>query len=82
MPILDEGEFQKLKEVLDLAPSENNPDEIYNVKQWCKVLVSRLERTTKEIVDLGGTVYDLRKRNSELIADKQRLEGLLSEDKK
>jgi hypothetical protein len=80
MPILDEGEFQKLKEVLDLPPSENNPDEIYNIRQWCKVLVSRLERKQKEIVDMGSTLFDLRKRNALLIQDKQRLEELLNED--
>lgn len=82
MPILDEGEFQKLKEVLDLAPSENNPDEIYNVKQWCKLLVARLERKQKACTALEATVYELKIKISGHIQEKQRLEELLNEDTK
>ena len=80
MPILDEGEFQHLKIILDLPESENNPDEIYNVKQWCKVLVSRLERNQKDNETLQGTVHDLRQRNAQLIMERQRIEELLNED--
>lgn len=79
MPILDDDEFKKLKEILDLPETENNPDDVYNVKQWCKSLIVKLERRNTEINDKADRIHELQLRNADLVRDKQALEGMLND---
>ncbi len=77
MPILSDMDFEKLRGILDLPATENNTDDVYNVKQWCKMLIVKVERKNELINEQAHRLYEVQKTNANLIREKQTLEELI-----